>query len=101
MKPFTVIGLMIAASLLTAAIMTSRPNPAKDSAARAPLPSPDAQPRVRTFHPPPRSADAEAEPAPTTRRAFAARSARRTAGLPPAAQPPTTPLPVGPPRTGD
>ena len=63
MKPFTVIGLLLAATLLAAAFYTSRSD-SKQTAARPP--DPRNRDGVRTFYPPPRG-DANVETAPTTR----------------------------------
>ena len=64
MKPFTVIGLLLAAVLLAAALYTSRSD-SKQTALRPP--DPRNRDGSRTFHPPPRTPDADPNAAPTTR----------------------------------
>jgi hypothetical protein len=94
MKPFTVVGLALAAALLVLAVMNARSKPAETT--RPPVASQDAQ-RPRTFHPPPRSGDPNASGSPTTRRAFAARRVRSAGGTVGPAQT-TGALPTGQPQ---
>jgi hypothetical protein len=97
MKPFTVIGLLLAAALLAAALYTSRSGSATQTAART-RPDLRAQDGARTFHPPPRSNDPSSDGAPTTRPGV--RRAPRTAIVARAAKPKTVgELPQAEPKT--
>jgi hypothetical protein len=96
MKPFTVVGLALAAALLVLAVMNARSKPPQ-TAARPPVASQEGQ-RARSFYPPPRSGEAGADGAPTTRRAFAARRTRRVVGGTVGATQPTGQLPTGEPQ---
>jgi hypothetical protein len=73
MKPFTVIGLLLAAVLLWAAIYTSRPDPNRTSAQM-----PRGRDGPRTFHPPPRVGDPGAEGTTATTRPSVRRPPRTT-----------------------
>ena len=64
MKPFTVIGLLLAAALLAAALYTTRSDP-KQTAARPP--DPRTRDGGRNFYPPPRAGEVDPNAAPTTR----------------------------------
>ena len=97
MKPFTVVGLVLAAALLVLAVMNARSRPTQ-TAARPPVAAQD-PPRARSFYPPPRSGEAGSDGAPTTRRAFTARRTRRaTGGTVGAPQPNSGQLPTGEPQ---
>jgi hypothetical protein len=95
MKPFTVVGLALAAGLLVLAVMNARSKSPR-TVAMPPGAGQDAQ-RTRTFHPPPRSGELNANGSPTTRRVFAARRVRNAGGTVGAAKT-VGPLPTGQPQ---